>query len=124
MYGGIFRQNGDAALALQIAGVHHAVRHDLIFAVHAALLEHLIDQRRFAVVNVRNDGDVPNFILGHTKAPFCARNISQSVILTQSYPIYNRFSRKKAYFLHPRCAQTGTLRHRMGGRRDHDDKFH
>ena len=55
---GILRQNGDAALALDVAGVHHALGDNLVVSVNAALLEHLIDQRRFAVVNVGNDGDV------------------------------------------------------------------
>ena len=38
VYGGVFRQNRDAALALKIAGVHDSVCHHLIFAVNAALL--------------------------------------------------------------------------------------
>ncbi len=38
VYGGVLRQNRDAALALEIAGVHDPVCHHLIFAVNAALL--------------------------------------------------------------------------------------
>ena len=67
----ILGENGDAALALEIAGVHHALHHSLIFTIHAALLQHLVDQRRLAMVNVGNDGDIPNFILRHNgDAPF------------------------------------------------------
>ena len=61
--GGIFRQDRDAALPLQIAGVHDPVDHGLVFAVNTALLEHLIDQGRLAVVNVGDDRDVSDFIL-------------------------------------------------------------
>ena len=67
----ILGENGDAALALEIAGVHHALHHSLIFTIHAALLQHLVDQRGLAMVNVGNDGDIPNFILRHNgDAPF------------------------------------------------------
>ena len=67
----ILGENGDTALALEIAGVHHALHHSLIFTIHAALLQHLVDQRRLAMVNVGNDGDIPNFILRHNgDAPF------------------------------------------------------
>ena len=38
VYGGVLRQNRDAALALEIARVHHTVCNHLIFAVNAALL--------------------------------------------------------------------------------------
>ena len=38
VYGGVLGQNGDAALALKVARVHHAVGHDLIVTVYAALL--------------------------------------------------------------------------------------
>ena len=70
MHSGIFRQNGDAAFPLKIARVHHAVCHDLILAVHPALLQHFIDQRRLAVVNVRDDRNIPNMILRHNMRPF------------------------------------------------------
>ena len=66
MHGGILGQNGNAALTLQIARVHHAVHHGLVLAVDAALLEHLIDQRRLAMVNVCDDGDISNvFLIRH-----------------------------------------------------------
>ena len=38
VYSGVLCQNRDAALALEIAGVHDPVCHHLIFAVNAALL--------------------------------------------------------------------------------------
>ena len=56
--GGVLRQDRDAALALDIARVHHALGHRLILAVHAALPEHLVDERGLSVVNVRDDRNV------------------------------------------------------------------
>ena len=77
MHGGILGQNGNAALTLQIARVHHAVHHGLVLAVDAALLEHFIDQRRLAMVNVRDDGDISNVFLirhGRQSLLFCIRS--------------------------------------------------
>ena len=62
VYGGVLGKNGDAALALQIVGIHHALGHLLVFAEHAALLEHLVHQRGLAVVHVGDDGDVANVV--------------------------------------------------------------
>ena len=56
--GAVLGKNGDAALALDIAGVHHALGDLLVRAERAGLLEHLVHQRRLAVVDVGNDGDV------------------------------------------------------------------
>ena len=61
--GGILGQDGDAALPLQIVGVHHPFHCLLILTVYAALLEHLIHQRSLAVVDVGNNGDVSQFII-------------------------------------------------------------
>ena len=54
-------QNGDAALALQIVGIHGALDHALVVAVGAGLLQQAIDQRGLAVVDVGDDGDVAKF---------------------------------------------------------------
>ena len=51
-------ENGDASLALLVVGVHHAVGHDLAFAVHAALPKQGVYEGGFAMVNVRDDRDV------------------------------------------------------------------
>ena len=95
--GRVFCKDGDAALALEIAGVHDPVDNGLILAVNAALLQHLVDQRGLAVVDVRDDCNVPNFILRHTWRPFllCLKvsyiKISQKRILTQTYWKYKIF---------------------------------
>ena len=57
--GRILGKNGDAALALESARVHDALLDDLVFAEGARLFEHLIDQRRLAVVDVGDDRNVP-----------------------------------------------------------------
>src|SRR5699024_8013676 len=63
--GSVFGQNRDAALPLQVAGVHDTVHNLLVFPVGAALLEHFIDQSGFAVVNVGNDGYVSQLLVLH-----------------------------------------------------------
>ena len=57
-HAGDLGENGDAALALQIVGIHHAFGDFFVGAENAALPEHGVDQRGLAVVDVRNDGDV------------------------------------------------------------------
>jgi len=58
--GGILGQDRDAAFPLQFVGVHHAFHVMLVGAERAALLQHGVNQRGLAVVNVRDDGDVAN----------------------------------------------------------------
>ncbi len=58
--GGIFRQDRDAALAFQFVRIHDAFDMVLVGTKGAALLQHGVDQRGLAVVNVRDDGDVAN----------------------------------------------------------------
>ena len=58
--GGVFRQNRDAALALQFVRIHHPLDMVLVGAERAALLQHGVDQRGLAVINVRDDGDIAN----------------------------------------------------------------
>ena len=58
--GSVFRQNGDAALALQFIGVHNTVYHGLVGPKSAALSQHRVYQGGFAVVDVSNNGDIAN----------------------------------------------------------------
>ncbi len=58
---GAFGQDGDAALALQIVGVHGALGHVLVLAHRAGLLEQLVHQRGLAMVDMGDDGDVADF---------------------------------------------------------------
>src|SRR6185437_10384914 len=58
LHRGRLGQDGDAALALQIVGIHRALDHALVVAVGAGLLQQAIDQRGLAVVDVGDDGDV------------------------------------------------------------------
>ena len=55
---GAFGQDGDAALALLVVGVHGALVHVLVLAHRAGLLEQLVDQRGLAMVDMGDDGDV------------------------------------------------------------------
>jgi len=55
---GVLGQDRDAALALEVVRVHHAVRELLVGPEDAALPEHGVDEGRLAVVDVGDDGDV------------------------------------------------------------------
>ena len=51
-------EDGDAALALEVVGIHRALGHALVLAERAGLLQQPVDQRGLAVVDVGDDGDV------------------------------------------------------------------
>ena len=55
---GALGQDGDAALALLVVGVHGALGRRLVGAEDAGLGEQLVDERGLAVVDVGDDGDV------------------------------------------------------------------
>ena len=55
---GVLCQNGNTALTLQVIAVHDALLDNLIVTECAALLEHLIDQCRLAVVDVRDNCNI------------------------------------------------------------------
>jgi hypothetical protein len=60
--GGILRHNCNAAFALQIIRVQHALSNLLIIAENATLTQQPIDQRGLAVVHVGNNRNVPNIV--------------------------------------------------------------
>ena len=55
---GVLGKDGDTALALQFVRVHDPLDHSFVGTEGAALLEHGIDQRGLAVINVSDDSDV------------------------------------------------------------------
>jgi hypothetical protein len=61
---GVLGEDGDAALALQIVGVHDAIGDGLVGAECAALAKHGVDQRGLAVIDVGDDGDVEDGLQG------------------------------------------------------------
>ena len=64
----ILGKNGDAAFALEIVAVEQADFHLFVFAEKLRLLDDLVHQRGLAVVDVRNNRDIPDF-LGHMEPP-------------------------------------------------------
>ena len=60
--GGVLGENGDAALTLQVAGVHNAVGNGLVVAENAALFEQFVHEGSLAVVNVCDDGDISEIV--------------------------------------------------------------
>ena len=67
VHAGGLGENGDAALSLQLVGVHHALHRMLVGAEQAALREHGVHQRGFAVIDVRDDGDIANRLVVHRR---------------------------------------------------------
>ena len=55
---GVLGQDRDAALALELVAVHGALGDALVGAEDAALMQQGVDERRLAVVDVGDDGDV------------------------------------------------------------------
>jgi hypothetical protein len=55
---GVLGEDGDALLALQVAGVHDPVDHGGPLAERARLAQHGVHEGGLAVVDVRDDGDV------------------------------------------------------------------
>ena len=60
--GGVFGEDGDAALFLQVVGVHDALVHLLIGAHGARLAEQRVDERGFAMVDVGDDGHIADVV--------------------------------------------------------------
>ena len=57
--GRVLGEDRDALLALEVHRVQHALRDVLVVAERAGLPEQRVDERRLAVVDVRDDRDVP-----------------------------------------------------------------
>ena len=58
----VLRADGDSLFALEIHRIHDALLDFLIGAKRAGLAQQLIDERRLAVIDVRNDGDITDFV--------------------------------------------------------------
>ena len=57
-HAGDLGEDGDAALALEVVGIHHAVDVLLMGAEDAALVEHGVHESGLAMIDVRDDGDI------------------------------------------------------------------
>ena len=51
-------KDGDAAFTLQVAGIHGALGHCLMRLDGARLAQHLVDQCRFAMIDMGDDGEI------------------------------------------------------------------
>ncbi len=56
--GGVLGEDGDPALALKVVGIHDQRAGILRIAEDVRLLEETIDQRRLAMIDVRDDRDI------------------------------------------------------------------
>ena len=57
-HGAVLGEDRDAALALEVVGIHDPLFDVLVRGERARLLQQLVDQRGLAVVDVSDDGDV------------------------------------------------------------------
>jgi len=55
---GVFREDCDTALALDIAAIHHAFADGLVLAKSARLFQKFVHHRSLAVIDVGYDGDI------------------------------------------------------------------
>ncbi len=78
--GGVFGQDGDAALFFEIVGVHDALGYGFVGTEGAGLAEHGVDEGGFAVVDVGNDGDVANGFGGRRVTHFGCTSCSLLMI--------------------------------------------
>jgi len=62
--GRVLGHDRDASLALEIEAVHDPLDEALVVAKGAALPEHCVDERGLAVVNVSDDGHIPDVCPG------------------------------------------------------------
>ena len=58
---GAFGEDGDAAFAFDLVGIHRPLGHPLIVAKGAGLAKESVDQRGFAVVDMGDNGDIAAF---------------------------------------------------------------
>ena len=57
-YRGGLGQDSDAALTLELVGIHHPLSDPLILAEGAGLGEQLVDEGRLAMIDMGDDGDI------------------------------------------------------------------
>jgi hypothetical protein len=68
--GRVLREYRDAPFALQDIRVHHAIWHSRPWPERAGLLQQLVDERRLAVIHVRDDRDISqSFDIRHQEYP-------------------------------------------------------
>ena len=60
MHGGVLGQDRDPAFAFEVVRIHDPRDQLLVLAERPRLAQHMVHKRRLAVINVRDNGDVPN----------------------------------------------------------------
>ena len=64
--GSVFGQDRNAAFPFQIVGIHHAFRHLFVLTENMALFQHCVYQSGFAMIDMGDDGNVPDIISDHS----------------------------------------------------------
>ena len=91
--GGVLGEDRDTALALLVVRVHDAGRDFLILAIDAPLLEQSVDERRFTVVDVGDNGDVTQILSFHRNTSFVYENSSRKVFNFTSIAYFTKNAR-------------------------------
>ena len=63
-HGTVLGENGNPAFLFQIVGIHHPFTDGLVFAERSGLPQQLIDQRGFAMIDMRDNRDVADCAFG------------------------------------------------------------
>jgi len=58
--GEVLGENRDSAFLFKVIGIHDSLDHLLIIPEGASLPQHVIDERGLSMVDMRDDGDVPD----------------------------------------------------------------
>ena len=75
----VLRQDCDATLALEVGVVHRAFGDPLVGSKNTALVKHGVDQGRFPMVDVGDDGDVAPQRVGDGRSALCGRGHLTSI---------------------------------------------
>ena len=81
--GGVFGADGDAFFTFKIHGIHHALGYLLVGTEGARLAEELVNEGRFSVVDVSDDGNVTDVLHGELGGEVRAR-VKQNFFVLQA----------------------------------------
>ena len=94
--GNVLGKDGDAAFTFLVVAVEHALGHLLVLAEDAGRVQQAVDDGRFAVVDVRDDGHVADVLLLHTVIPLF-ESVMQQRNRTPPLHVHCRFNENVWY---------------------------
>ena len=91
-----FGENGNAAFALQVAGIQRLFLDLLVVAIDAGLAQHAVDHRGLAMVDMGNNGDI-------AQVPRGIRSVSHQVFKHQGLEVGSVYKERRAVASNLRC---------------------